>query len=252
MNIRTIYLMVAAVCYFSVTGVVADVPNFINFQGALADSIGNPISDTRQMEFALYAEESGGIALWIESHPSVEIIDGLFRVQLGSVNVLPASLCDGSVLWLGITISPDGSELMPRQPLVTVPYGFKSAESDHAVEADLAQHATQADTAQWALGFEAITRVDTADYACWADSAYHALFASHASNAVQAEHATEADNGYWALLADSAGQADQADSADIAGYAMTAGSADQATYADTAAWALDFETITHVDTADYA
>jgi hypothetical protein len=96
------------------------------------------------MEFAIYQDSVGVVPLWNETHASVEIVDGLFWVKLGSLTPVPTSLFDGSQLWLGITISPDLTELAPRQPLVTVPYGFKSEESDYAAFADTADYAINA------------------------------------------------------------------------------------------------------------
>jgi hypothetical protein len=160
MNIRTIVLTVIAACCLSVTGVVADVPNGINFQGTLTDSAGNGISGTRSMQFFLYADSTGGSALWNEMHWSVEVDDGLFRVQMGSVTALPNSLFTGSTLWLGIQVSPDPTELSPRQALVTVPYGFRSREADHTTNADSAVHAVYADTAEFAPSMGDITAVN--------------------------------------------------------------------------------------------
>ena len=133
------FVTTIAIILLVASGTFATVPNQINFQGTLTDSAGNPITDTRQMDFAIYTTETGGSPLWSETHSSVEIVDGLFRVQLGSVTPVPSSLFDGSLLWLGIQVSPDVQELTPRQSLVTIPYSYKTANADSA---DFADNAT--------------------------------------------------------------------------------------------------------------
>jgi hypothetical protein len=103
-------LVVGVVC---ATGTFAEVPNYINYQGTLTDTSGNTITGARSMQFSLYADSTGGTALWSEMQWTVEVNDGLFRTSLGSVTTLPSSLFDGNVLWLGIQVSPDPSELSP-------------------------------------------------------------------------------------------------------------------------------------------
>jgi len=138
MNIRTI-IFAAVACFVCVVAVQADVPHFINFQGTLTDTSGSPISsDISRMSFFIYADSVGGTSLWSEMHSSVPVVDGLFQVTLGVETSLPPSLFNGSTLWLGILVSPDPLELSPRQRMVTVPYGFKSLQSDTAQFAQLA------------------------------------------------------------------------------------------------------------------
>ncbi len=129
-----------------VTGALAEVPHQINYQGMLTDTSGNPINEViTRMTFSLYADSVGGGSLWSEIHSGVPVTDGLFRVTLGADWPVPASLFDGSTLWLGVMVTPDGQDMTPRQPLVSVPYGFKSQNADHAVTAD---------TARWAEDFQ--------------------------------------------------------------------------------------------------
>jgi hypothetical protein len=119
----------------------ADVPSQISYQGTLTDSTGNPITGTRSMLFKLYSDSTGGdYPLWSETQSSVEIANGLFSVQLGSVNPLSPTIFNGSTRWLAIQIDPDTEDLTPRQPMITVPYGFRSADADHAVYADTANY----------------------------------------------------------------------------------------------------------------
>jgi hypothetical protein len=151
MNARTAFSTLSVLFCLGLTGTLADVPHLINFQGTLADSTGNPITGTRDVQFSLYADSIGGAPLWSEMHSAVDIADGVFRVSLGSVNTLSPYLFDGSVLWLGILVSPDVQELSSRQPFVSVPYGFRSQEADHAVASDSALIAAYSDTAEYAF-----------------------------------------------------------------------------------------------------
>ena len=140
MKVQTLVITLAVILMI-VTGTFADVPSQINFQGTLTDSAGNPITDTiGRMQFSIYSDSVGGSTLWGGSHSDVQVNEGLFRVILGESNPLPSTLFDGSTLWLGIMITPDGQDMYPRQPLVTVPYGFKAQTADHAVTADTASY----------------------------------------------------------------------------------------------------------------
>ena len=114
-----------------ITEIFADVPNYINFQGTLTDSSGNPITGTETMTFSLYTDTVGVSSMWSETHTSVELVDGLFRVQLGSVTPLLPSLLDESSLWLGITVSGN-SEMSPLMQVVSVAYSYRVGTVDGA------------------------------------------------------------------------------------------------------------------------
>jgi hypothetical protein len=130
MDIFKVILVTAAMCVICAAGAFADVPNQFNFQGTLADTNGSPITGTRNMQFSLYEDSVGGLPLWDEIHMAVEVVDGLFRVRLGSGIPLPPSVFVGGVMWLGIQVDPDPTELTPRQPLVSVPYGLRANPDD--------------------------------------------------------------------------------------------------------------------------
>jgi len=119
----------------------------IAYQGRLADTAGNPLTDTFPMIFRLYNQSSGGIPLWEENWNgpnSVAVSDGLFNVMLGSLTPIPQAVVTGnSDLFLGVTVGTDdemqprvqiGSVLYARQAL-TVPDGSITVEklNDQAV-----------------------------------------------------------------------------------------------------------------------
>ncbi|MBD3218820.1 MAG: hypothetical protein GF310_11115 [candidate division Zixibacteria bacterium] len=123
--------MVAGFVFIINAGLLADVPHFFSYQGRLTDSLGNPLNATVELDFRIYADEYGNTMLWKEVHPSVQVINGLFDVFLGSGKALPDSIFDGSVLWLGIMVD-DGPTLEPLTPFIASPYSFRSIHADTA------------------------------------------------------------------------------------------------------------------------
>lgn len=100
------------------------------YQGRLADSNGNPLTNTYPMIFRLYASDSDtAVPLWEEnwSGPnSVKVSDGLFSVMLGSLTSIPESVITTNPnLWLGITVGAD-NEMKPRIQLGSVPYSHQA------------------------------------------------------------------------------------------------------------------------------
>ncbi len=96
--------------------------NTIPYQGRLADASGAPVNGAVMMTFKLYDIDSGGVALWTETWPSVQVNGGLFNVLLGSITSIPQStFADNDSLWLGVTVGGD-SEMTPRVQLGSVPF----------------------------------------------------------------------------------------------------------------------------------
>jgi len=124
---------VLAVVFF-----VASVPHQINYQGWLgraSDTTG--VTGTFDMTFTLYDAETGGTALWTETHTNVKVTRGVFNVILGSVNPLPADIFKGGPLWLEIKVGTE--TLSPRKKLVSVGYAIYS---EKAHKADTANYAS--------------------------------------------------------------------------------------------------------------
>jgi len=93
----------------------------VNYQGRLADSSGNPLSGSYNLQFAIYDAPTGGNRVWApESHLGVSVTDGLFSVDLGSQTTggIPTSTWDGD-RYLEITIN--GEPLTPRELIRSVP-----------------------------------------------------------------------------------------------------------------------------------
>ena len=101
----------------------------VAYQGRLADSSGNPLTQTLNMSFRLYSASTGGAPLWTEQWTGpngVQVSDGLFNVMLGSLTPIAQSLITGnSNLFLGITVGTD-DEMTPRVQLGSVPFAVQA------------------------------------------------------------------------------------------------------------------------------
>ena len=127
MKKKTIVILVL-VQMIVVSWMHADVPPMINYQGSLADGSGNPVTGVRSIEFLLYNVPAGGTAVWSETQ-SVTITNGIFNVLLGQVNPIPASIFDGSAVYLALNVAEDG-EMTPRTQLVCSGYAFHAGSSE--------------------------------------------------------------------------------------------------------------------------
>ena len=110
---------------------VAIVPQLIKFSGTLLDAQGKPIATGPVgVTFALYAEQTGGASLWLETQNVRPDENGYYTVLLGSETAsgVPMELfASGEARWLGIQI-----ERQPEQArvlLVSVPYALKAGDA---------------------------------------------------------------------------------------------------------------------------
>lgn len=112
--------------------VLSEVPQMINYQGRLADAGGNPVPDgDYNMVFTIYDSESAPGGIWYSGIQSVHVEGGQFSYLLGSVNILPDTLFNDTLRWLGIKVGDD-PEIDPRTRIVTVPYAYQALRSDSA------------------------------------------------------------------------------------------------------------------------
>ena len=106
------------------------VPHLVKFSGAVKDADGKARTGVTGITFALYEDQAGGAALWLEMQNVTLDAQGRYTVLLG------ASTADGMPLevfaanearWLGV--QPEG---LPeyRILLVSVPYALKAAEAE--------------------------------------------------------------------------------------------------------------------------
>lgn len=109
--------------------VVFAIPWTMNYQGKLTDPSGVGINADLDMAFRIYDVETGGTALWTETHDGlnqVEVIKGLFDVELGSIT--PINLDFSTDYWLDVAVN--GEVLTPRIKLNSTPYSFRAAIAD--------------------------------------------------------------------------------------------------------------------------
>jgi hypothetical protein len=126
---HSIYAGLMLLCILSVIAVMAvsGVPEYMNYQGRLTNSSGEPLDTTVSMTFTIYDDSTGGNPIWTEMHGAVEVINGLFQINLCD----PDTLCIDSIIpyppakYLGITIGDD-PELVPRTLITSTPYAFSS------------------------------------------------------------------------------------------------------------------------------
>lgn len=126
MNSRKLLVVIGIVVFLGMTALITScgTPSLeyrMNYQGRLTSSRGGPIDGNRTMTFRLFQSETGGSAIWSESHSNVPVTNGLFNVVLGSNNALDESEFHRP-LWLEIVVA--GQTLSARQPLYGAPYAF--------------------------------------------------------------------------------------------------------------------------------
>jgi hypothetical protein len=111
---------------FLSSAVFAAVPNTITYQGRLTNSSGEPIDTTVPMVFSICDDSASQVCVWGELHSSVEVVDGLFTVNLGTYTPIDNNVFDNENRWLHVTVgSPGGEAIEPPIKLRSVPYAFQ-------------------------------------------------------------------------------------------------------------------------------
>jgi len=129
-SVKILLACLVAILIFS-TLAYAEVPRMINYQGKITTPQGALISDTFSMVFSIYADSTGGTALWSETQSSVKVEFGVFSVLLGSINPILATVFDGNTRYLGVKVGSD-NEMTPRKAIVSVGYAYHSMTADTA------------------------------------------------------------------------------------------------------------------------
>jgi hypothetical protein len=116
---RSVIIGVMVACIIAAAA-SAQEPLWINYQGYLTASSGNPVpNDLYYLTFRLYPDSTTvGNQLWSETQPAVQTMDGLFQVHLGSSNPLSLATLGQEPKFLEITVG--GEILAPRTRLTTV------------------------------------------------------------------------------------------------------------------------------------
>lgn len=104
-------------------GVSLGLPNQFVQEGLVLDRNGAPLAGPHTITLRLYAGAAGGAPLFEETHQQVQLFEGYYAVQVGSIRALDAALFARPELHMGISID-GGAELAPRTPLTKVPAAF--------------------------------------------------------------------------------------------------------------------------------
>jgi hypothetical protein len=127
-------MLLVPVLFVFVTSINADVPQSISYQGRLTDDTGMPVSDTTDLTFSIFSDSGGANLIWVESHSSVVIDNGLFMVLLGESIVFPDSLFNGQPRYLGVQID-GGPMLTELVPIISAAYAIHAGSADTAAYA---------------------------------------------------------------------------------------------------------------------
>ena len=105
----------------------ASLPRLVKFSGTVKDTAAGPLLG---ITFALYKEQAGGAALWLETQNVPLEDNGHYSVLLGanSAEGLPIELfTTGEARWLGVQLEHEPE--LPRVLLVSVPYALKAGDA---------------------------------------------------------------------------------------------------------------------------
>ena len=107
----------------------AAVPGQVDFQGLLLDSNGEKVNGAVDLTFRLYDAPFGGNLLWTETHPNLQVADGVYGVTLGLITPLTQDELAGGNVHLEIQV--EGETLTPRRQLLAVPYAIRAESADN-------------------------------------------------------------------------------------------------------------------------
>ena len=106
------------------------VPRLVKFSGTVKDADGKPRTGVTGITFALYKEQEGGAALWLETQNVAADAQGQYVVLLGSTaaaGIPMEAFSANEARWLGV--QPEG-QAEQRVLLVSVPYALKAADAE--------------------------------------------------------------------------------------------------------------------------
>ncbi|MBS1903401.1 MAG: hypothetical protein JSS75_06850 [Bacteroidetes bacterium] len=127
---RSVVLLCAFAIFFIAHSIAeAQTPRAFSYQGVIATSTGQPVSDGEHVvAVSIYRDSVGGTPVFSEAYPT-RTHGGLFSLLIGGKNGIPNSVLFDVPMYVGVSI--DGSaEVQPRTALLAAPY---------AMHADVAQ-----------------------------------------------------------------------------------------------------------------
>lgn len=94
----------------------------LGIQGILKKANGNAVDDAAySLKFRLYEQAEGGVHIWEEVQPEVDVVGGIYTAILGSVTALNVPF--DTTYYLGVSVGST-SEMLPRIQLTTAPYAL--------------------------------------------------------------------------------------------------------------------------------
>lgn len=126
------YLLVYFLVLLSLPSLALAFPQVMSYQGKLSDSGGHPVSGIHTMVFSIYDAPTGGNVLWTETWTgaqSVNVSNGIFNVELGSVQSISDAVFLKDTLYLGIKVNAD-NEMIPRQRVTSGTFAFRSKTTE--------------------------------------------------------------------------------------------------------------------------
>lgn len=119
----------------------------LSIQGSLKANNGQAVDNgAYALTFKLYTAQTGGTAIWTEVHPDVNIVGGIYSVELGTITPLTPAF--DVPYWLGISIG-SSIELQPRTALTPAPYALGMLGSSAAYYGDVQAYYQTADFTGW-------------------------------------------------------------------------------------------------------
>lgn len=101
---------------------MAQIPKLISYQGVLTDNTGTALSDgSYDITVKIFDVSTGGTELWSEDH-TVNLINGLFNIALGSNTAL--NLPFDKAYYVSTTVN--NTELLPRSMMTASPYALNA------------------------------------------------------------------------------------------------------------------------------
>jgi trimeric autotransporter adhesin len=107
------------------------VPRLIRYAGVTRDLNGTPLTGAVGVTFSLYAEQTGGAALWMETQNVHADAGGHYSILLGSTKPdgLPSELfASEQARWIGVQIEQQAEQA--RALLVSAPYALKAGDAE--------------------------------------------------------------------------------------------------------------------------
>ncbi len=140
MNMKS-FVAIAATAAIMCTTIVAApalaVPTTLTYAGVLTDADVR-VEGTHDVIFELFDDDTAGTVQYSETITGLIIIDGELVAEIGNNN-LDDSVLALPELWLEVTV--DGTPLLPRVRLNSVPYALRAIAAQQAIEAVLAEEA---------------------------------------------------------------------------------------------------------------